>query len=193
MDERRPTPKVTLASHSSRLPTHSTLERDPVLDNELCNTSPCRLLLPAFLGEQESKARRHLLLLSHLAQALNRILVLPKVGKSGISQLFYMGLLEFTMRRPTSIERPAQPKAQAIEIILKFSDSDRDNITIDSLSIPELEHAEVIITHQGWPILNHCLQGRAPFNPALILRPLAMKIRWVRTWSDHGVALSAHS
>ncbi|KAH7881737.1 hypothetical protein F5I97DRAFT_1833062 [Phlebopus sp. FC_14] len=44
---------------------------------------PCRkFLLPVRIGEQESKARQHLLQLATLARELNRTLVLPNVGRS---------------------------------------------------------------------------------------------------------------
>ncbi|TFK49748.1 hypothetical protein OE88DRAFT_1646169 [Heliocybe sulcata] len=68
------------------LVTHIPEARKPDLarraDMDFCGFSPCRLLLPARIAEQESKARQHLLQLLQLSRALNRTLVLPNVGKS---------------------------------------------------------------------------------------------------------------
>ena len=50
--------------------------------------SACRFLLPYRIAEQESKARLHLSQLAYLAQALNRTLVLPNVGKSRMGICF---------------------------------------------------------------------------------------------------------
>ncbi|KAF5368423.1 hypothetical protein D9758_002219 [Tetrapyrgos nigripes] len=51
---------------------------------ELCQegAKPCRFLVPFRIAEQESKARQHLINLFELAHRLDRILVLPNVGKS---------------------------------------------------------------------------------------------------------------
>lgn len=51
----------------------------------------CRFLLPLRVAEQESKARIHLTQIARLARALNRTLVLPKVGKSKIGACFKWG------------------------------------------------------------------------------------------------------
>lgn len=48
----------------------------------------CRFLLPYRIAEQESKARLHFSQLVYLAQALNRTLVLPNVGKSRMGICF---------------------------------------------------------------------------------------------------------
>jgi len=54
------------------------------LDQEYCPDQPegCKFLLPAWLGEQETKAQMHLYQLGLLSIALNRTLVLPNVSKS---------------------------------------------------------------------------------------------------------------
>lgn len=54
------------------------------LDKEYCpdQTGGCKFLLPAWLGEQETKAQMHLYQLGLLAISLNRTLVLPNVSKS---------------------------------------------------------------------------------------------------------------
>lgn len=53
------------------------------IDAQFCAGGPaCRILLPLWIGEQESRGRMHLTQLVHLAAAVNRTLVLPNVGKS---------------------------------------------------------------------------------------------------------------
>ncbi|TCD62483.1 hypothetical protein EIP91_006804 [Steccherinum ochraceum] len=55
------------------------------VDAQFCNGAvPCRILLPLWIGEQESRGRMHLSQVLDLARALNRTLVLPNVGKSRI-------------------------------------------------------------------------------------------------------------
>lgn len=51
------------------------------IDEIVCG-GPCSFLVPAWLGEQETKAQQHLYQLGLLAMALNRTLVLPNVQKS---------------------------------------------------------------------------------------------------------------
>ncbi|KAJ7222926.1 hypothetical protein C8J57DRAFT_1391832 [Mycena rebaudengoi] len=60
-------------------------------DVEICgsaSTPPCRFLLPLRIAEQESKAGIHFMEILKLARELNRILVLPNVGKSRIGTCF---------------------------------------------------------------------------------------------------------
>ncbi|KAF7374334.1 Indoleamine 2,3-dioxygenase [Mycena sanguinolenta] len=63
-------------------------------DSDICGPtlSPCRFLLPLRIGEQESKARIHLMEIMQLAQRLNRTLVLPNVGKSRVGACFKFSL-----------------------------------------------------------------------------------------------------
>ncbi|KAK7006181.1 hypothetical protein R3P38DRAFT_3601854 [Favolaschia claudopus] len=58
---------------------------------DICDSRPCRFLLPLRIGEQESKARIHFVEILQLAQRLDRILVLPNVGKSRIGACFKFG------------------------------------------------------------------------------------------------------
>ncbi|KAJ7679201.1 hypothetical protein DFH06DRAFT_940773, partial [Mycena polygramma] len=60
----------------------------PALPPDICGAAPCRFLLPLRIGEQESKARIHFMEILQLAQKLDRILVLPNVGKSRIGACF---------------------------------------------------------------------------------------------------------
>lgn len=55
-----------------------------LIDEEYCPGQPrgCKFLLPAWVGEQETKAQMHLYQLGLLSIALNRTLVLPNVSKS---------------------------------------------------------------------------------------------------------------
>ncbi|GAA6061622.1 hypothetical protein JCM10212_000964 [Sporobolomyces blumeae] len=62
-----------------------------ILDREVCgatNGEPCRFLVPAWLGEQETKAQQHLYQLGLVALALNRTLVLPNVSKSRLGTCY---------------------------------------------------------------------------------------------------------
>ncbi|KAH8092623.1 hypothetical protein BXZ70DRAFT_909411 [Cristinia sonorae] len=55
------------------------------IDAQFCNgASPCRVLLPLWIAEQESRARMHLAQVLRFAGALNRTLVLPNVGRSRV-------------------------------------------------------------------------------------------------------------
>lgn len=55
------------------------------IDTQFCGgVSPCRILLPLWIGEQESRSRMHLVQILQLARSLNRTLVLPNVGRSRI-------------------------------------------------------------------------------------------------------------
>ncbi|KAJ6561824.1 hypothetical protein B0H19DRAFT_1375140 [Mycena capillaripes] len=60
------------------------------LPPDICGptSTPCRFLFPLRIGEQESKARIHFMEILQLAQKLDRILVLPNVGKSRIGACF---------------------------------------------------------------------------------------------------------
>ncbi|BGP23275.1 hypothetical protein Rt10032_c02g0977 [Rhodotorula toruloides] len=62
-----------------------------VLDEEVCGANgwrSCQFLVPAWLGEQETKAQQHLYQLGLLALALNRTLVLPNVSKSRLGTCY---------------------------------------------------------------------------------------------------------
>ncbi|KIP06272.1 hypothetical protein PHLGIDRAFT_466911 [Phlebiopsis gigantea 11061_1 CR5-6] len=53
------------------------------IDSQFCSGGQqCRILLPLWIGEQESRGRMHLTQLVQLAASLNRTFVLPNVGKS---------------------------------------------------------------------------------------------------------------
>ncbi|KAJ7757523.1 hypothetical protein B0H16DRAFT_1721254 [Mycena metata] len=60
----------------------------PPPPSDICSGAPCRFLFPLRIGEQESKARIHFMELLQLARSLNRILVLPNVGKSRMGACF---------------------------------------------------------------------------------------------------------
>ncbi|KAF8591194.1 hypothetical protein K439DRAFT_1611504 [Ramaria rubella] len=176
-------------------PTRVSLLRDPTLDVELCNTSPCRLLLPTFIGEQESKARRHLLQLSHLARALNRTLVLPNVGRSRMGSCakwdfnFYYETqtgdvnfheqVTFSAFRRWVALRAARPTAQVVEVLSapRASENGAGLAIFKSSDLTGLENAQVAISSSkdtSKMSHNHCLQGRAPnlsfgdFSPVYI-------------------------
>ncbi|GAA5985035.1 hypothetical protein JCM5350_003321 [Sporobolomyces pararoseus] len=63
-----------------------------ILDREICGATSkghgCQFLIPAWLGEQETKAQQHLHQLGLLAVALNRTLVLPNVSKSRLGTCY---------------------------------------------------------------------------------------------------------
>ncbi|GAA6007139.1 hypothetical protein JCM11491_003020 [Sporobolomyces phaffii] len=62
-----------------------------LLDRETCRAAlghGCQFLVPAWLGEQETKAQQHLYQLGLLALATNRTLVLPNVSKSRLGTCY---------------------------------------------------------------------------------------------------------
>lgn len=71
-------PEVHPSSDATRIGLSTNL-----VDSQFCRgQTQCRLLLPLWIGEQESKGRIHFAQVLHLAAALNRTIVLPNVGKS---------------------------------------------------------------------------------------------------------------
>ncbi|KAJ7081838.1 hypothetical protein B0H15DRAFT_1024696 [Mycena belliarum] len=83
---------------------------------DICGAAPCRFLFPLRISEQESKARMHLMEILQLAQKLDRILVLPNVGKSRIGACFkadfdtYYDLERLSNDLGMSSDRPAMVK-----------------------------------------------------------------------------------
>ncbi|KAJ7111947.1 hypothetical protein C8R44DRAFT_882978 [Mycena epipterygia] len=91
--------------------------RKPVIPPpDICGPEPCRFLLPLRISEQESKARSHFMEIVQLAQKLDRILVLPNVGKSRMGSCFksdfkmYYDLERLTDDLPMSSGRAATVK-----------------------------------------------------------------------------------
>ncbi|GAA5862635.1 hypothetical protein JCM3774_001086 [Rhodotorula dairenensis] len=148
-------------------------ERIPadVLDRRVCgavNGDSCRFLVPAWLGEQETKAQQHLYQLGLLSLALNRTLVLPNVSKSrlgtcyknpfsfyysptslsdlGIPTISQEDFIDWTLRRGTS------PSAQVVTMGNAKSEYSLGAIEIDSAADPTLVPSK--------PTRNLCL--RAP-------------------------------
>ena len=175
-------PKVT------RLPIDDSprLVRDASLDINFCGVTPCRLLLPAFIGEQESKARRHLLQLAHLAHAINRTLVLPNVARSRLGtcakwdfELYYEppdavpGVrVSFEGFRRWVAQRAGHPQAQVIEVLAMRSplalrdtvDEEGQVVFSGVAGLRDPEHVEVAISASRDPTVmghNHCLRTRA--------------------------------
>ena len=71
-------PEVHPSSDTTRIGLSTSL-----VDSQFCRgQTQCRLLLPLWIGEQESKGRIHFTQVLHLAASLNRTVVLPNVGKS---------------------------------------------------------------------------------------------------------------
>ncbi|GAA5976395.1 hypothetical protein JCM10908_005484 [Rhodotorula pacifica] len=142
-----------------------------ILDRRVCgaiNGDSCRFLVPAWLGEQETKAQQHLYQLGLLALALNRTLVLPNVSKSrlgtcyqnpfsfyyspsslselGIPTISQEDFIDWTLRRETS------PSAQVVMMGNAKADYSLGAIEIDSSADPYLVPSK--------PSRNLCL--RAP-------------------------------
>ena len=158
--------------------------RDTALDIELCGFTSCRLLLPAFIGEQESKARRHLLQLAHLAHVLNRTLVLPNVARSRLGTcakwefaLYYESpdvpgkQVSFGAFRRWVALRAARPRVQVVEVLpvrpaSTRGDAETGGQVIFSVAtgLRDLGFAEVTISASRDPAAmahNHCLRVRA--------------------------------
>lgn len=82
---------VLAADGSTSLPSRLPKIPGDILDMETCPErlgQPCLFLVPASLGEQETKAQLHLYQLGLLAVSLNRTLVLPNVHKSRLGTCF---------------------------------------------------------------------------------------------------------
>lgn len=124
-----------------------------------CPSNPsgrCQFLLPATIGEQETKAQLHLYQLGLLALALNRTLVLPRVSKSRMStcgkqpfSLYYdpLALDKFGLRTISferflshSLRSPRPPirrlSAQVISIATPSRDHEKGALLIDSTMDP---------------------------------------------------------
>ncbi|GAA5891340.1 hypothetical protein JCM6882_004662 [Rhodosporidiobolus microsporus] len=142
-----------------------------VLDEETCgaaNGEGCQFLVPAWLGEQETKAQQHLYQLGLLALALNRTLVLPNVSKSRLGCCyknpfdFYYSPSSLTALGIPTISQDAfvawtqrrdpPPSAQVVSMVNAKATYTAGAIEIDSSSDPHLVPAK--------PSRNLCL--RAP-------------------------------
>ncbi|GAA5918023.1 hypothetical protein JCM8208_005215 [Rhodotorula glutinis] len=142
-----------------------------VLDYDVCGATdgrPCQFLVPAWLGEQETKAQQHLYQLGLLALALNRTLVLPNVSKSRLGTCyrnpfaFYYSeasLSDLGIRTISqadfvawSIRRDRQPSAQVVTMANAKAGYPQGAVEIDSASDPTLVPSK--------PTRNLCL--RAP-------------------------------
>ncbi|KAJ7471413.1 hypothetical protein B0H11DRAFT_1867546 [Mycena galericulata] len=86
-------------------------KRPVAMPVDICEgPAPCRFLLPLRIAEQESKARIHFMEIVQLAQKLDRILVLPNVGKSRMGACFKADFeMYYDLKRLT-----ADPQAPAI-------------------------------------------------------------------------------
>ncbi|GAA5921479.1 hypothetical protein JCM3775_003068 [Rhodotorula graminis] len=142
-----------------------------VLDYDVCGATdgrPCQFLIPAWLGEQETKAQQHLYQLGLLALALNRTLVLPNVSKSRLGTCyrnpfaFYYSeasLSDLGIRTISqadfvawTIRRDGQPSAQVVTMANAKAGYPQGAVEIDSASDPTLVPSK--------PTRNLCL--RAP-------------------------------
>ncbi|GAA5821185.1 hypothetical protein JCM11251_004503 [Rhodosporidiobolus azoricus] len=148
----KPNPALTaaLAGLSGRVPAD-------VLDEEYCGARDgqgCQFLVPAWLGEQETKAQQHLYQLGLLALALNRTLVLPNVSKSRLgccyknpfdfyyspSSLSSLGIPTITQDRfvEWTQRRDPPPSAQVVSMVNAKATYTAGAIEIDSSSDPHL-------------------------------------------------------
>ncbi|GAA5949721.1 hypothetical protein JCM21900_003269 [Sporobolomyces salmonicolor] len=162
-------PEVVKANPSAPPP----LEKVPagVLDEVVCGARDgrtCQFLVPAWLGEQETKAQQHLYQLGLLALALNRTLVLPNVSKSRLgtcyrnpfafyyspSSLSALGIHTISQEDfvAWTLQRDPAPSAQVVSMGNGKPTYPAGAIEIDSASDPTLVPAK--------PSRNLCL--RAP-------------------------------
>ncbi|GAA5871372.1 hypothetical protein JCM16303_000735 [Sporobolomyces ruberrimus] len=116
----------------------SRLDKVPaeILDEQVCGASKghgCQFLVPAWLGEQETKAQQHLYQLGLLALATNRTLVLPNVSKSRLGtcyrhpfSFYYSPSSLSSLGIPTisqedfllwTLQRDPPPSAQVVSIV----------------------------------------------------------------------------
>lgn len=128
-----------------------------LLDADTCptrNGGPCAFLIPAWLGEQETKAQLHLYQLGLLALSLNRTLVLPNVAKSRLGvcyaspfSFYYDPYSLEALGIPTisqadfltwAEQRDPPASAQVVSLIGVKAAYPRGAIEIDSASDPTL-------------------------------------------------------
>ncbi|GAA6049816.1 hypothetical protein JCM3770_002175 [Rhodotorula araucariae] len=128
-----------------------------VLDYEVCGAAAgevCQFLIPAWLGEQETKAQQHLYQLGLLAVALNRTLVLPNVSKSRLgtcyknpfgfyyaeSSLSDLGIRTISQEDfvAWTLQRDPPPSAQVITMANARPGYPDGAVEIDSASDPTL-------------------------------------------------------
>lgn len=136
------------------------LEGAPKLDREYCPHQPegCKFLLPAWLGEQETKAQMHLYQLGLVSIALNRTLVLPNVSKSRLMacasqpfEFYYdsnsleeLGIPTISFQRFSewSSKRSEMPTSQIVAVVSPSNDWSAGALevdpTIEPSSIPHL-------------------------------------------------------
>ncbi|GAA5858438.1 hypothetical protein JCM8547_007310 [Rhodosporidiobolus lusitaniae] len=141
-----------------------------VLDEQTCgarNGAGCQFLVPAWLGEQETKAQQHLYQLGLLAVALNRTLVLPNVSKSRLGtcyknpfDFYYSSDSLAALGIPTisqddfvawTLQREPPPSAQVVSMVNAKATYTAGAIEIDSSSDPNLVPAK--------PSRNLCLRS----------------------------------
>lgn len=128
-------------------PQQSAVDWDPIYCPE---QTGCRFILPAFIGEQETKGQQHLYQMGLLAVALNRTLVLPNVVRSRLGSCFanpfsyyyapdsldVFGFNTITQARFlewANIRDPA-PTAQIVSMLNNKKDYPEGAIEIDSTS-----------------------------------------------------------
>ncbi|GAA5979493.1 hypothetical protein JCM11641_005412 [Rhodosporidiobolus odoratus] len=128
-----------------------------VLDEQTCGArdgAGCQFLIPAWLGEQETKAQQHLYQLGLLALALNRTLVLPNVSKSRLGccyknpfAFYYSPSSLADLGIPTisqddfvawTLQRDPPPSAQVVSMVNAKPTYGVGAIEIDSSSDPTL-------------------------------------------------------
>ncbi|BGP14404.1 hypothetical protein JCM10213_004527 [Rhodosporidiobolus nylandii] len=128
-----------------------------VLDEQTCGARDgkgCQFLIPAWLGEQETKAQQHLYQLGLLALALNRTLVLPNVSKSRLGccyknpfAFYYSPSSLSDLGIPTisqddfvawTQQRDPPPSAQVVSMVNAKATYTAGAIEIDSSSDPTL-------------------------------------------------------
>lgn len=138
-------PEPAVSNISSTI-VHHQFQHEPIstaspadFDLSICGADACRFILPLRIAEQESKARLHFLQILELAGSLNRIVVLPNVGKSRIGicyrwnfDKYYdaealrtrlddgrMRVIDMETFRLWIATRPIKPNAQTVSINFK--------------------------------------------------------------------------
>ncbi|KAJ7846142.1 hypothetical protein B0H13DRAFT_2208897, partial [Mycena leptocephala] len=112
---------------------------------DICGSKPCRFLLPLRIGEQESKARIHFMEILQLAQRLDRILVLPNVGKSRIGACFKWDFeMYYDLERLTDdLALPAGQATVKLDLFRRWVDAEAPSAQLGFLSTKQESQLEV--------------------------------------------------
>lgn len=180
-------------------PVHHQFQHVPIstaspaeFDLSICGENICQFILPLRIAEQESKARLHFTQILELARLLDRIVVLPNVGKSRMgtclkwtfekyydSEAFQARAENDTMRvidmetfRRWTATRPMKPNAQIVSI------DSKPRSDLSSSSTLFIENGLTVKIEQDQdpsdPKYTRCLNSKFPRLALDVFSPLSI-------------------